>query len=128
MKTVRMIKGIGIDIIDIKRINKLMEEYGDRFFQRILTDNEIAYCRKYSKPELHFAGRFASKEAYSKSIGTGIGKEFGWKDIEILNDEKGKPYIVHLKVNQFSKYIFHVSISHTEEYACAAVTCEELRL
>lgn len=123
-----MIKGVGIDIIEIKRINKLMEEYGDRFFQRILTENEIIYCRKFSKPELHFAGRFASKEAYSKSIGTGVGKEFTWKDIEILNDEKGKPYIVHLKENQFSDYIFHISISHTEEYACASVTCEAISL
>ena len=121
-----MVKGVGIDIIEISRIRKLMEDYGDRFFQRILTENEIAYCRKFSKPELHFAGRFASKEAYSKSIGTGVGKEFSWKDIEILNNEKGKPYIVHLKENEFSNYKFEISISHTEEYACAAVTCEDV--
>lgn len=121
-----MVKGVGIDIIEISRIRKLMEDYGDRFFQRILTENEIAYCRKFSKPELHFAGRFASKEAYSKSIGTGVGKEFSWKDIEILNNEKGKPYIVHLKENEFSNYKYEISISHTEEYACAAVTCEDV--
>lgn len=120
-----MIRGVGIDIIEVKRIKKLMEEYGDRFFQRILTEKEITYCRKFSKPELHFAGRFASKEAYSKAIGTGVGKEFSWKDIEILNDDKGKPYIVHLKENEFSAYKYEISISHTEEYACAAVTCEE---
>ncbi|MCB0725976.1 MAG: holo-ACP synthase [Ignavibacteria bacterium] len=121
-----MVKGVGIDIIEISRIRKLMEDYGDRFFQRILTENEIAYCRKFSKPEHHFAGRFASKEAYSKSIGTGVGKEFSWKDIEILNNEKGKPYIVHLKENEFSNYKYEISISHTEEYACAAVTCEDV--
>lgn len=115
-------EGIGIDIIEIKRINKLMEEYGERFFQRILTENEINYCKKFSKPELHFAGRFASKEAYSKAIGTGIGKQFGWKDIEILNNEKGKPYIVHLKDNEFSKFNYEISISHTEDYACAVVS------
>ena len=115
-------EGIGIDIIEIKRINKLMEEYGERFFQRILTEKEINYCKKFSKPELHFAGRFASKEAYSKAIGTGIGKQFGWKDIEILNNEKGKPYIVHLKDNEFSKFHYEISISHTEDYACAVVS------
>ena len=119
-----MRSGIGIDIIEVKRIRELMEKFGDRFFQRILTENEISYCRKFSKPELHFAGRFASKEAYSKAIGTGVGKDFSWKDIEVLNDERGKPYIVQLKENNFSAYRFEISISHTEEYACAVVSCD----
>ncbi len=74
-----MIKGIGIDIIEVARIKGIMEKYGDKFFQRILTENEITYCKKFSDSELHFAGRFASKEAYSKAIGTGISKDFGWK-------------------------------------------------
>ncbi|MCX6165347.1 MAG: holo-ACP synthase [Ignavibacteriae bacterium] len=120
-----MIKGIGIDIIDIKRIKRIIEQFGDRFFEKILTEKEIAYCKSFSKPDLHFAGRFAAKEAYSKSIGTGISKDFGWRDIEILNDEKGKPYIQHNKENDYSKLVFNVSISHTDEYACAVVTCEE---
>jgi holo-[acyl-carrier protein] synthase len=120
-----MIKGIGIDITDIKRIRNISEKFGERFFQRIFTDNEINYCKSFSKPDPHFAGRFAAKEAYSKSIGTGIGKDFGWKDIEILNDNRGKPYITHIKENDYSKYKYHISISHTDEYACAVVTCEE---
>ncbi len=120
-----MIKGIGIDIIEIQRIKGVIEKFGDRFFNRILTEKEIEYCKKFSKPELHFAGRFASKEAYSKAIGTGISRDFGWKDIEILNDERGKPYINHTTDNEFSKYVYHISISHTDGYACAVVTCEE---
>ena len=120
-----MLKGVGIDIIDIKRIKRIMEQYGDKFFERILTEKEISYCKSFSKSELHFAGRFAAKESYSKSIGTGISKDFAWKDIEILNDEKGKPCIHHTKENEFSKFAFNVSISHTDEYACAVVTCEE---
>ena len=120
-----MIKGVGIDIIDIKRIKKIIERYGDRFYTRILTEKEIEHCKSFSKPDLHFAGRFASKEAYSKSIGTGISKDFRWKDIEILNDERGKPYINHRVDNEYSKYKFEVSISHTDEYACAVVTCED---
>ncbi len=119
-----MKRGIGIDIIEVRRIRELMEKYGERFFQRILTENEISYCRKFSKPELHFAGRFASKEAYSKAIGTGVGKDFSWKDIEVLNDERGKPYIVHLKETEYSGSNFEISISHTEDYACAVVSCE----
>ena len=120
-----MILGVGIDIIDIKRIKSIIEKFGDRFFERILTEKEIAYCKSYSKPELHFAGRFASKEAYSKSIGTGISKDFGWKDIEILNDPRGKPYIHHLKENEFSNDKYYISISHTDEYATAFVVREE---
>ena len=121
-----MVKGIGIDIIEVKRIKKIIERYGDRFYTRILTEKEIKYCKSFSKPDLHFAGRFASKEAYSKSIGTGISKDFRWKDIEILNDKRGKPYINHKVENEYSKYKFEVSISHTNEYACAVVTCEDL--
>jgi holo-[acyl-carrier protein] synthase len=121
-----MVKGVGVDIIEVKRIRKLVESYGDRFIKRILTENEINYCKKFLKSDLHYAGRFASKEAYSKSIGTGVGKDFSWKDIEILNNQKGQPYIVHLKENEFSKLKFQISISHTEEYACAVVTCEEI--
>jgi holo-[acyl-carrier protein] synthase len=120
-----MIKGIGIDIIEVSRIKGMMDKYGDKFFKRILTDKEIEYCRSYNmNPEVHFAGRFASKEAYSKAIGTGISKNFGWKDIEILNDEKGKPYIRHTKETEFSNLHFEISISHTNNYGCAVVICE----
>ena len=122
-----MIKGVGIDIIDVKRIKKIIDKYSDKFFNRILTENEINYCKSFSKPDLHFAGRFASKEAYSKSIGTGISKDFRWKDIEILNDRRGKPYINHTVESDYTKYKFEVSISHTDEYACAVVVCEELK-
>lgn len=120
-----MTKGIGIDIIEVSRIKGMMEKYGDKFFKRILTDKEIAYCRSFEVgAEIHFAGRFASKEAYSKAIGTGISKNFGWKDIEILNDEKGKPYINHTKETEYSKFHFEISISHTKDYGCAVVICE----
>ncbi|MCI0473230.1 MAG: holo-ACP synthase [Ignavibacteria bacterium] len=121
-----MIKGIGIDIIDIKRIKSISEKFGDKFFERIFTDKEIEYCKSFkAKPDPHFAGRFASKEAYSKALGTGISKDFKWKDIEILNDERGKPYIHHTAESEFSKYKYYISISHTDEYASAVVIMEE---
>jgi holo-[acyl-carrier protein] synthase len=119
-----MVKGIGIDIIQVARIKNLMEKYGDKFFQRILTENEISYCKRFPNPEVHFAGRFARKEAYSKAIGTGISKDFKWKDIEILNDKRGKPYINHTKQNEYSGFKFEISISHTKDYGCAVVVCE----
>jgi holo-[acyl-carrier protein] synthase len=120
-----LVKGLGIDIIEVSRIKGIMEKYGDKFFQRILTESEIIYCKKFANPEIHFAGRFASKEAYSKAIGTGISKSFGWKDIEILNDELGKPYINHTKANSYSHLKFQISISHTKDYGCAVVVCED---
>jgi len=121
-----MIKGIGIDIIEIKRIKGVIEKFGEKFYERILTDKEIEYCKSFkAKPEPHFAGRFASKEAYSKALGTGISKSFNWKDIQILNDEKGKPYIEHLTENEYSNGKFYISISHTDEYASAVVIWEE---
>ena len=92
-----------------------------------MTDNEINYCKSFkANSELHFAGRFAAKEAYSKAIGTGISKNFGWKDIEILNDSLGKPYINHVNESQFSKYRFEISISHTKDYGSAVVVCEDV--
>ena len=120
-----MVKGVGIDIIEVSRIKRIMEKYGDKFFKRILTDNEINYCKSFPNSELHFAGRFASKEAYSKAIGTGISKDFGWKDIEILNDIRGKPYINHIKETEYTQFHFEISISHTKEYGCSVVICEE---
>lgn len=116
-----MTRGIGIDIIEVARIKALIEKYGDKFYQRILTEAEINYCKSFKYPEIRFAGRFASKEAYSKAIGTGLSKFFRWKDIEILNDKLGKPYIRHLKESEFSRHHFEVSISHTGEYGCAVV-------
>lgn len=120
-----MVKGTGIDIVEVARIKRMMDRYGDKFFERILTEKEIAYCKSFVNPEVHFAGRFASKEAYSKAIGTGISRNFGWKDIEILNDELGKPYINHTVKNKFSEFKYEISISHTKDYGCAVVVCED---
>jgi len=112
-----------VDIVEVARIKSLIDKYGDRFYQRILTEAEIKYCKSFKHPEIRFAGRFASKEAYSKSIGTGISPLFRWKDIEILNDKMGKPYIRHLRENEFSRLHFEISISHTKDYGCAVVVC-----
>ena len=110
----------------IERIKKSIERSGSNFLNLIYTPKEIEYCESTRNAKYcHYAGRFASKEAYSKSIGTGISKDFGWKDIEILNDSRGKPYIHHLKENEFSNDKYYISISHTDEYATAFVVREE---
>ena len=85
--------GIGTDIVNIKRIKKSLKNNRDGFKKRVFSKNEIIYCDKRKKPFAFYAKRFAAKEALSKALGTGIRKGINFKDIEILNDNFGKPFI-----------------------------------
>ena len=116
-----MIKGIGIDIVEITRIKKVYE-HNERIKERVLTNKELQIFEQLSsKRKIEFlAGRFAAKEAFSKAYGTGIGKDLSFHDIEIETDVRGKPYLVNpidLRV--------HLSISHSDNYAIAQVIIEE---
>jgi holo-[acyl-carrier protein] synthase len=84
-----MIKGVGIDIVDIGRIEKALERY-PKMKAKLFTNDEALYCQSKNKPYLHYAVRFAAKEAIVKSLGTGI-RGFSWKDISVSRDELGKP-------------------------------------
>ena len=116
-----VIIGIGLDLIELKRIDTLRIRQ-KRFPERILTTAELLDYEKLNdtrKTEF-LAGRFAAKEAYSKARGTGIGEELSFQDIEITKDQHGKPMII--------KPIFgrtHLSITHSKEYAAAQVIIEE---
>ncbi|MGG3738765.1 holo-ACP synthase [Aeribacillus pallidus] len=116
-----MIKGIGIDIIEFSRIQSVFKRQ-PKFIERVLTPAEQEQFHQLSeRRQLEFlAGRFAAKEAFAKALGTGIGTELSFQDIEIIKDEKGKPYI------PYNEYIVHVSISHSIEYAVAQVVIEEI--
>lgn len=125
-----MILGIGTDIVAIKRIQSSIENYGDRFVKKIYTETEQAYCKAREKTAvLHYAGRFAVKEAFSKAIGTGIRQGFVWNTVGVVNEPSGKPEIALTGVLQerWGHYKIHVSISHTEEYAMAMVIIEDLQ-
>lgn len=76
--------GLGFDTTDIPRIAEVLNRYGDRFLRRIFTDGEIAYCMRRRNPVPHLAGRFASKEAAMKALGTGHSRGVLWKDIEVV--------------------------------------------
>jgi holo-[acyl-carrier protein] synthase len=76
--------GLGIDATDIPRITKTLERYGDRFMRRVFTDGEIAYCIRRQVPAIHFAGRFAAKEAAMKALGTGHTQNVLWRDVEVV--------------------------------------------
>jgi holo-[acyl-carrier protein] synthase len=127
MKNNNPIKGLGTDIIEIERMHKSIERHGQHFLNRLFTQKEQDYCYKFKNPAPHFAGRFAAKEAIVKALGTGFGVHIAWHDIEVLNDEYGKP-IVYLSSEASEK--FHsphllVSISHCESYATAtAIWCQ----
>lgn len=116
-----MILGIGNDIIEIERIRIIIERYSQRFLNRLFTLKEQAYCLKRKNPALHFAGRFAAKEAVAKALGTGFSKGLDWTDIEILNDINGKPIVVPSdQLNElFNNPKLQISISHCHAYATA---------
>jgi holo-[acyl-carrier protein] synthase len=76
--------GLGLDSTDIARVEEVIARWGDRFIARIFTDGEIAYCRRRRRPGIHFAGRFAAKEAGMKALGTGHSQEVLWRDVEVV--------------------------------------------
>jgi holo-[acyl-carrier protein] synthase len=124
-----MILGIGIDIIEVARIEASFEKYGDRFLSRILHPNEISYCVSHRKPGPFLAARFAAKEAVSKAFGTGIGAQLGWQDIEVVRKESGEPYIVlHGRGEALLKArggrAVLITLSHTQVHATAMAILE----
>ena len=116
--------GIGIDVVEISRILSSMEEFGDKFLARIFTDRERGYCERQKRPEMHYAARFAAKEAISKAFGTGIGREVGWLDMEILKKPSGEPEVqlrgaAAIKAKEKNVSQVMVSLTHSKEYAAA---------
>ena len=117
--------GNGVDIIENKRIKKLLKN--KKFINRIFTKNEINQSKKLSNKTNYFAKRFAAKEALAKSLGTGFRKNLNFNDIEILNDKIGKPYYFKSKkinriINQkfkVKKYNLFLSISDEKDYSIA---------
>ncbi len=123
-----MIFGIGIDIIEVDRIKKAIENYGTKFLQRVFTDNEIKYCEEFKENKfVHYAVRFSAKEAFSKAIGTGLTSGFKLNQVGIINEKNGKPRIELLgeMSETWSRYKVFVSLSHINSIATAFVVIEE---
>ena len=113
----------GIDIIEIGRIKESIDDLNDRFIERVFTDKEIEYCESKGRSKYqHYAARFAAKEAVFKAISQFLESNYDieWKEIEILNDENGRPYVNLLKDNIILDGI-DISISHCKSYAIANV-------
>ena len=86
--------GIGIDVVEVARIASAIQRHGEPFLARVFTAGERAYCESRKVPALHFAARFAAKEAVVKALGTGIGEHAAWLDLEITRDPVGAPQVV----------------------------------
>ena len=116
---------VGIDLIEVERIQASIARYGDRFLSRIFTPTELAYCQ--GQPH-QLAARFAAKEAVSKALGVGIQHVDGvnWHEIEVISDEQGKP-IAHLtgraaqRAQAIGIHELALSLSHTRGHAIAMV-------
>jgi len=125
-----MIIGIGIDLVEVDRLKRLVEKFGERFLTRVFTKKEINYCQSKSNSFQHFAVRFAAKEALLKAIGTGLRGGITWLEMEISNDKLGKPTILcHGKCYDILQKLQAndpiLSLSHTEHYGIAVVILEQ---
>jgi len=114
-----MIFGIGVDIIEISRIKKSIEKFGDKFLNKIYTGKELDYCETKKNKYQHYAARFAAKEAIYKAMSTGWKKGATWKNIEIYNEPNGMPKVrLFGELNDFVNpdKELQISMSHSDNY------------
>ena len=120
-----IILGHGVDLIECPRLEKMLEHHGERLLRRVFTAHEQAYCQQHKERIQHLAGRFAAKEAVLKALGTGMRGQMKWTDVQIANDDLGKPEIVlsgesALVAESTGVTRVLISISHTREHAVAS--------
>ena len=117
--------GLGLDATDIPRIAATIERYGERFLRRIFTEDEMAYCMRRRDPAIHFAGRFAAKEAAMKALGTGHTQQVLWRDVEVIRRD-GPPQLqfhggAGRRFEALGAKFSLVTITHTDLLALAEV-------
>lgn len=119
--------GIGTDIIEVDRIDRMIQRHGELFLNRVYTANEIQYCAPRKAYAQHYAGRWAAKEAVLKTLGTGWARGIKWTDIEMLNRYGGKPEIIlhdaaAVVAADLGIVEIKISISHCHQYAVGFAT------
>ena len=124
-----MIYGIGVDLVDITRIERAIQRWGDRFVQRVFTNGEMDICYGRSYPASAFSLRFAAKEAFAKALGLGMKKGVRWKDIEVFHFPGGRPGLrLHGRSSEICKEEnitgLHLSLSDERKYGIATVVLE----
>lgn len=130
-KVLQMILGVGMDIVEVQRIETLLRRFGSRFVTRVFNEEEIAYCEKQSRPARHYAVRFAAKEAFVKAVGERRAAYPGmrWSDIGVHRMPNGQPVLtfkgtIKEVVGQIGMRQAHLSLTHSTEYAAAVVILE----
>lgn len=124
-----MIVGTGVDIVEVRRVEKALERHGRRFLDRVFTPGEVAYCTaSESQRAQRLAARFAAKEAALKAFGLGL-RDLRWTDAEVVRDRLGKPSLqLHGRLVELAREqeirVLHLSLSHCKEYAIAQVVAE----
>ena len=124
-----MIHGIGTDLVEVSRIERILKKWGDRFLHRVYSTDEIEYCKNKAFPAIHFAARFAAKESFLKCLGIGLGMGVKLREIEVGNNELGSPVLkMNRKIGKIldnlGVNVVHVSMTHTREHAHAIVVLE----
>ena len=121
-----MIEGIGVDVVEIGRIETVVSRWGETFLSKTFTESELAYAQSKSNPLPHIAARFAVKEAVAKALATGWSGGFRWKDVEVRNDASGKPSVIlYGKVKELLKDSrIMVSLSHSDTVVVAFAVIE----
>tara|TARA_Y100000590_G_C15130627_1_gene792357 strand:- start:203 stop:595 length:393 start_codon:yes stop_codon:yes gene_type:complete len=120
--------GIGTDIVNVKRVDKMLKRHGKRFKKKLFSNKEISYCDNKKNPSSFYAKRYAAKEAFSKAIGIGIKKNFNFRNIEISNDSNGKPYVIlngelkKLLKRKVKKKRYFIYLSLTDDIPWAQAT------
>ncbi|NQD37363.1 holo-ACP synthase [Permianibacter sp. IMCC34836] len=121
--------GIGTDLVVIKRIEEVLGRHAERFVERVLHPNELLRFQDSQHQARYLAKRFAAKEAVSKALGTGIAEGVNLNDIEIANDERGKPHVIlhggaMLRMQAMAARHCHLSISDERDHALAFAVVE----
>ena len=117
--------GVGVDLVEVTRVRVMLAEKGPHVFERLLTPGEAAYCRSKADPAESVAVRLAAKEAVYKALqGSAAARGIGWRDIEVVRDEDGRPEVVLTglaadRAREMGITRFFVSLSHTHEAAIA---------
>lgn len=117
---------LGLDLVEVSRVRGLLDKSGDRFKERVFTEEETSYCDSCASPAMHYAARFAAKEAVAKALGSGLADGVVWREIEVCRDAKGAPSIVlhgaaAEKARTMGIHGWKVSLTHTAELAGASV-------
>lgn len=116
--------GIGIDVVEVARIASAIQRHGEPFLAKLFTTAEREYCESRKNPAMHFAARFAAKEAVSKALGTGIGGNAGLLEMEVVHDPSGAPKIrlsgtAAAFASEHGLSEIQISLTHAREYAAA---------